>query len=298
MRRVTVMADIPDDVFDGVVTPKKKSRTFSKLIAILLDGYLKDGYIRAFADDTLGEFRRAAVESVEEKLSEAKATLSEMSFASEAMDAMFDQGMMHTNDMFESSKAAYNDTDNNIEPEAILGIENKGSASRVRKFTVKGGINKRNTQRGNRQQVVQDSQELQEGKAASSEEVAEVREQMNRIEDYVSNMEEMFKTFMSGFMAGNVANAGNFQAAPQIAQPVVPGVKVNNTPVIKEAPADRPIVGSAPSGIKNVKSASSDVNNASGDSDYSDEDDLVMEDESSTEEANALMESLLNGNVF
>ena len=87
MRRTSIMFDVEDDVYSSLVEPHKKNKTFSKLIVSLLNGYLTDGYIRAFVDDNLEEVRKAVVGSFEDSVGEMENVLASMGLYTDELGA-------------------------------------------------------------------------------------------------------------------------------------------------------------------------------------------------------------------
>ena len=53
MVRTNILVEVDEKVNNLVVIPHKRAKTFSKLMASLLQGYVEDEYIRAYADGTL-----------------------------------------------------------------------------------------------------------------------------------------------------------------------------------------------------------------------------------------------------
>lgn len=86
-RRTNVMIEVEDDVFVNIVEPHKRNKTFSKLISSLLNGYISDGYIRAFVDDNLEEVRRAVVGSFEDSVGEMESMLANMGLFTDELGA-------------------------------------------------------------------------------------------------------------------------------------------------------------------------------------------------------------------
>lgn len=87
MRRTSVMIEIEDDVYNGIVEPHKRNKTFAKLISSLLNGYISDGYIRAFVDDNLEEVRKAVVGSFEDSVGEMESALANMGLFADELGA-------------------------------------------------------------------------------------------------------------------------------------------------------------------------------------------------------------------
>lgn len=78
MKKTNILVEVSDEIYDAVIEPMKKNKTFSKLVASLLEGYLSDGYIQAFADDNLADLRRAAVDSFSASVDSMSESLSSM----------------------------------------------------------------------------------------------------------------------------------------------------------------------------------------------------------------------------
>lgn len=92
MRRTSVMLEFSDEVYDNIVEPMKKNKSFSKLLATLTEGYLNDGYIRAFADDNLENMRKAAVDSFSKSIDSMMGSLSNMGLFTDELEATATDG--------------------------------------------------------------------------------------------------------------------------------------------------------------------------------------------------------------
>ena len=68
MRKVNIMVDVSEEVYDTVVVPFKKSRKFSELINSLLIGYLKDNYVASYVEGTLDTLKNESARSLDEEL--------------------------------------------------------------------------------------------------------------------------------------------------------------------------------------------------------------------------------------
>lgn len=88
MRRTNILIDVSDDVYDEVIEPMKKNKTFSKLIASLIQGYISDGYIRAYAEDTLEELKKASVSSFNKSIDSMSESLSNLGLAADELEAV------------------------------------------------------------------------------------------------------------------------------------------------------------------------------------------------------------------
>ena len=87
MRRTSVMIEVDDEVYASVVEPLKRNKSFAKLISSLLNGYISDGYIRAFVDDGLEEVRKAVVGSFAESVGEMESVLANMGLFTDELNA-------------------------------------------------------------------------------------------------------------------------------------------------------------------------------------------------------------------
>lgn len=95
MKRTSVLLEFSDGVYDTLVEPLKKNRAFSKFLSALVDGYISDPYIRAFADGNLDEFKKASVAAFDEQLDEMSESLANMGFFADELEAMSAGGKAH-----------------------------------------------------------------------------------------------------------------------------------------------------------------------------------------------------------
>lgn len=68
MRTINVFLEVDDKVNNLVVEPHKKAKTFSKLMASLLKGYIEDEYIRAYGNSTVDDMKKASVDSLDDAI--------------------------------------------------------------------------------------------------------------------------------------------------------------------------------------------------------------------------------------
>ena len=93
MRRTSVLLEFSDEVYDVVVEPMKKNKSFSKLVATLIEGYLSDGYVRAYAEDNLENMRKAAVDSFSKSIDSMSESLSNMGLFTDELDTTSQSGV-------------------------------------------------------------------------------------------------------------------------------------------------------------------------------------------------------------
>lgn len=79
-RNISILVKVSDSVYDMVVLPHKRSKTFAKLMATLLQGYIENDYIRSYAEGTLDEMHRASVDALDDVLGEMHQSLQSMGF--------------------------------------------------------------------------------------------------------------------------------------------------------------------------------------------------------------------------
>lgn len=87
MRRTSVMIEVNDDVYETLVEPLKRNKSFAKLISSLLNGYINDSYIRALVDDNLEEVKKAVVGSFADSVGEMESALANMGLFADELNA-------------------------------------------------------------------------------------------------------------------------------------------------------------------------------------------------------------------
>ena len=97
MRSVSIMATVPDDLYDAVVEPFKKKRKLNKLIVSLLTGYLENDYINAYAEGKLDNLQKDQMRSLEESIKQMKGSLSSLSAMRDEAEGYMSQGQREMN---------------------------------------------------------------------------------------------------------------------------------------------------------------------------------------------------------
>lgn len=103
MKRTNILVEVSDGIYDNVVTPHKKAKTFSKLIATLLKGYIENEYIRAYAEDTLDDMHRASVDALDEVIGNMQQSLKNMGLYADELKETTEDGMSYFGEKVESS---------------------------------------------------------------------------------------------------------------------------------------------------------------------------------------------------
>lgn len=105
MRRTNVFIDVEDDVYDLVVSPHKKAKSFSRLMASLLQGYIEDEYIRSYGDGTLHDMRKASVDSLDSIIGTMTESLSNFGLFTDELEVSNNRGK----EIFNSKKSKQED---------------------------------------------------------------------------------------------------------------------------------------------------------------------------------------------
>lgn len=124
MRRTSIMLEFSDDIYDSLVEPLKKNRTFSKLVVSLINGYIDDGYIRAYVDDTLSNIKKAAVDSFNSSIDSMSESLSNMSLFTDELNSVSSSAKTKFTEK-------YNEVSKEIEPGSK--VDSKGDIAEINK---------------------------------------------------------------------------------------------------------------------------------------------------------------------
>lgn len=136
MKRTNILVEVSDNIYDCVVSPHKKAKTFSKLIATLLRGYIENEYIRAYAEDTLDDMHRASVDALDEVIGDMQQSLMNMGLYAEELKDSTNDGMTYFSEKTESSAAK--GKDNLREDVEELKVQNAEILSMLKTFMETG----------------------------------------------------------------------------------------------------------------------------------------------------------------
>ena len=95
MRRTSVLLEFSENVYDSLVEPLKRSKSFSKFVSALVTGYLNDPYIKAYADGNLDDYKKASVSAFDDQLDEMSESLANMGFFADALESVSAGGKDH-----------------------------------------------------------------------------------------------------------------------------------------------------------------------------------------------------------
>lgn len=93
MKRVSVLMEVDDRTYELVVDPYKKNKIFAKLMAGLLEGFISDDYIRAYAEGVTNDMRKASVSSIDSALEGMEDSLTNLGLLSNDLKETSNQGM-------------------------------------------------------------------------------------------------------------------------------------------------------------------------------------------------------------
>lgn len=92
-RKVSIMVDVDEALYTGVIEPHKKNRSFSKLILKLLEGYQQDEYVNAYGNDVVAELQAEADNAFQASIDSMKATMINMEILKEEAEMTSEEGI-------------------------------------------------------------------------------------------------------------------------------------------------------------------------------------------------------------
>lgn len=104
MKKTSILIEVDDTVYDLVVAPHKKAKTFSKLAATLLQGYIENDYIQSYADGTLETMHKASVGALDDILGDMSNSLANMGLYTNELKNTAEEGAS----TFNSSEPSFN----------------------------------------------------------------------------------------------------------------------------------------------------------------------------------------------
>lgn len=111
MKNVSVFMEVSDDVYEFVIEPHKKEKTFAKLMASLLKGYMSDEYIRGYAENTLRGMHKASVKSLDSIISNINGSISNLGLYTEALEQNTERGKQYFQDKADKQSSFMENTE-------------------------------------------------------------------------------------------------------------------------------------------------------------------------------------------
>lgn len=97
-KRVSVMFEVSDEVYDNLVNPFKKSKMLSKLMSTLLTGYLECQEVRDYVDVEIEGMHKASVDVVSNLMQGMQESLAAMGIYTDEAKSLSDQGKSYFKD--------------------------------------------------------------------------------------------------------------------------------------------------------------------------------------------------------
>ena len=130
MKKTNVFLEIDDKVYNAVVEPHKRSKTFSKLIAALLNGYINDEYVRAYGDEMVDDLRRASVDSLDEALESMHGSLANMGLFTDELQMVNSKG----NKYFSKKKDEFESKAVSVDKESTRESSSEGNNKEIQEL--------------------------------------------------------------------------------------------------------------------------------------------------------------------
>ena len=106
-----MLITVSDELNNFVVSPHKKNNTFSKLVTTLLEGYMNDSYIQAYAEGTLVESRQKSLNDLDNTLANMASSLASLGVYTSDMKSSTEGGLRYFNEYSSHAKENIKDTE-------------------------------------------------------------------------------------------------------------------------------------------------------------------------------------------
>ena len=116
MKKTNVFLEVDDKVYNTVVEPHKRAKTFSRLIAALLKGYIEDEYVRAYGDEMVDDLRKASVDSLDSALSEMQESLANIGLFTDELQMVNNRGNSFFNKKTEDFRESARESEKYVKP--------------------------------------------------------------------------------------------------------------------------------------------------------------------------------------
>ena len=111
MVKTSMLITVSDELNNFVVSPHKKNNTFSKLVTTLLEGYMNDSYIQAYAEGTLVESRQKSLNDLDNTLANMASSLASLGVYTSDMKSSTEGGLRYFNEYSNHAKENIKDTE-------------------------------------------------------------------------------------------------------------------------------------------------------------------------------------------
>lgn len=125
MRKTNVFLEVDDRVYDTVVEPHKKAKTFAKLVASLLTGYIEDDYIRSYCDGCVEDMRKATIGDLDDALDSMASSLANIGLYTEELNMLGKKGMKTFSEASRKSEPTPEPTQKSVKRDAEVEALNR-----------------------------------------------------------------------------------------------------------------------------------------------------------------------------
>lgn len=91
-RKINIMIDVPEDIYDSVVAPYKEKRKFSKLVIQLLDAFATNSSIYSYINGIMDGLEEESVESLLKDLNSMSQSLTMMNMLGSQAEVILNNG--------------------------------------------------------------------------------------------------------------------------------------------------------------------------------------------------------------
>lgn len=92
MKSTSILIKVSDEVYDSVVAPRKKEKSFTKLVETLLNGYYSNEMVRNFVTGQEEGLFEESYREFDSALSEVRSSMSRLGFASSELESTTMEG--------------------------------------------------------------------------------------------------------------------------------------------------------------------------------------------------------------
>lgn len=92
MKKTNVMIEVSEELYDSVVLPYKKKKSFGRLVVQLLEAYAENDAVYSYINGTMDELDDKVMDGLLSDLNNMSQSLSMMSFLENEMEATLDNG--------------------------------------------------------------------------------------------------------------------------------------------------------------------------------------------------------------
>lgn len=115
MKNVSVLIKVPDDLYEDVIEPKKREKSFTAFIESLLDAYYNNPSVQSIIEGSIDGLREESMQSLNAALMKASSSMSMLSLFSDELEETTQQGIRQFSSFQE-------DFENPVEPQVPVAL--------------------------------------------------------------------------------------------------------------------------------------------------------------------------------